>query len=68
LFEFLKCLFLVHYCFSCIYFDGQKFQEEEDECRGDEGAVAGLGCCGEKASLSLAVSVPGPELLGPRLF
>jgi hypothetical protein len=32
-----------------IYFEGQKFQEEEAEGCGDEGAEAGGGCFGEKA-------------------
>jgi hypothetical protein len=31
-----------------IYFEGQNFQDEEDEGCGDDGAVVGLGCFGEK--------------------
>ncbi len=32
-----------------IYFEGQKFQDEEDEGRGDDDVEAGGGCFGEKA-------------------
>ncbi len=36
-------------CSNFVHFEGQKFQEEEKDGCGEEGAVAGACCFGEKA-------------------
>ena len=49
-------------CFNCIYFEGQNFQEEEEVVAGDEGAVAGGVCLGEKAPGASLVTVALADL------
>jgi len=46
----MQCWFLIWYCSGRIHFEGQKFQDEEDEdCGGECGSVAGPCGFGEKA-------------------